>query len=65
MMVPRLIWVLIILGIGFRCVLGMTVSERNITEKHIWQLEEAYWQYWVDGDIESYMALPTGSYTPG
>jgi hypothetical protein len=26
-------------------------------EKHIWQLEEKYWQYWVDGDIEGYMSL--------
>lgn len=57
------ILMLMLISMGFFCYQGkancieLGYSTEGEVEKQIWNLEEKYWQYWVEGDIEGYMAL--------
>ncbi len=53
----RLIVISIGIGFGLLCIQGAPNQKHLDLEKQIWQLEESYWEYWIKGDIESYLSL--------
>ncbi len=55
--VKHLVLVVFVFGFGFICIQGFTNRIQADIEKKIWQLEEQYWEYWVEGDIDGYMSL--------
>jgi hypothetical protein len=55
--VKHLVLVGFVFGFGFICIQGFTNRIQADIETKIWQLEEQYWEYWVKGDIDGYLAL--------
>ena len=53
----RLTIILMVIGVRFLNIQAVPYQKQLDSEKHIWQLEERYWESWINGDIESFLSL--------
>jgi len=53
----HIIIISIVIGFGLINNLSSINQEYSDAEKKVWQLEERYWEYWINKDIEGYLSL--------
>jgi ketosteroid isomerase-like protein len=53
----QIVFISIVIGLGLINNLGAARQEYLDTEKKVWQLEERYWECWINEDLEGYMSL--------
>ena len=53
----QIIIISIVIGLGLFNYLDALDQKGLDPEREVWQLEERYWEYWIQKDIEGYMSL--------
>lgn len=53
----KIIVISIVIGYALFNNLGALNQDYSDTEKKIWQLEEKYWEHWINKDMEGYLSL--------
>lgn len=53
----QIILIPIVIGLGLFNNLGAVNQEYSEAEKKVWNVEERYWECWINKDIEGYLSL--------